>query len=286
MVGKVFTEHRATFAQLDMKKTLKVVGRFIHNDAVGMKRIFAKAEAKKEAGEAVARAIQSLTAMAVFPSPSLHFFRSIIAEVRVPPAELANRRKDTQLIMDVHNHVDPEKAFTVWNSKASPEIDEVGADTQARLGDPLFRVALLDAAWKESAGKGKLGILLKNREGGARDGTRALKSDLRKLAETGSWDKLQKAASLAHALDKVKTAQGSEADKKQWLIAIARGVHHEFGIALPEQLDSAAVSDWIGKALTALLHPEFQSAEVHSAEGSDNRQIGLSRCIEIVREFF
>src|SRR3954453_7040275 len=128
MVGKIFTEHRATFAQLDMKKILKVVGRFIHNDAAGMKRIFDKAKAKKKAGEAVARAIQSLSAGGKTPpSPGLQFFHSIIAEVRVPPADLANRRMRAQLV-DVRDRRNAQEMYTVAkeNFEANPEIDEVG----------------------------------------------------------------------------------------------------------------------------------------------------------------
>jgi hypothetical protein len=82
MVGKIFTAHRATFGQLDMKKTLKVVGRFIHNDAEGMKRIFAKAEAKIEAKEAVVKAIPVLERGGDFRSLDLRFLDSIITKAR------------------------------------------------------------------------------------------------------------------------------------------------------------------------------------------------------------
>ena len=60
MVGRIFRENRATFAQLDVKQTLKVAGRFTHNDPEGMKRAFAKAEAKMAAKDAVTNAIQAL----------------------------------------------------------------------------------------------------------------------------------------------------------------------------------------------------------------------------------
>jgi hypothetical protein len=82
MVGRIFRENRATFAQLDVKQTLKVAGRFIHNDPEGMKRAFAKAEAKMAARDAVFGAIQALHNEGDFITHDLRFLDSIISKAR------------------------------------------------------------------------------------------------------------------------------------------------------------------------------------------------------------
>ena len=210
MVGRIFTEHRATFAQLDMKKTLKVVGRFIHNDAAGMKRIFAKAEAKIEARNCASVALKLVQHDGPI-SHDLHCLNSIIAYA----------------------------AFLA---------------TPSRHDNPDFRVALFDAAWKESAGKGKLNIILKKR-GGSVDGTKFLKSDLRRLAKTGDLERLQPATKLAALLDAIKKhgADAPTTDTKEefWTdypAAIAE--LGKLGAKPPDDIEITALTDLLGKALT------------------------------------
>ena len=83
MVGRIFSEPRASFAQLDVKQTLKVAWRFVHNNSLGMSAIFAKAEAKMAAKDAVTNAIQALEKEeGNYRTHDLRFLNSIISSAR------------------------------------------------------------------------------------------------------------------------------------------------------------------------------------------------------------
>jgi hypothetical protein len=152
---------------LSMKQSLKVAAHFVHGDGQKMKAVFDRAQAKKDAKEAVILARQTLEKEGIYRSHDLDYLGSI--------------------------------------------LKTVAKDRQDRLGDRDFRLALFDRAWKESVGNGsgKLAILLKKSDGASRDGTTALRSDLRSKAK-GDWQEFRTAMRLVDMLNDVKKSEDRE----------------------------------------------------------------------------
>ena len=293
MVGRIFRENRATFAQLDVKQTLKVAGRFIHNDPEGMKRAFAKAEAKMAARDAVFGAIQALHNEGDFITHDLRFLDSIISKARGPAAkgqpnnpeqkQLDNLKKRKLDNLEKRKLDNPEQ-----KQRNDPEQKQRNDLEQKQRNDPDFRVALFDAAWKELAGKGKLGILLRKR-GGPIDGTRALKSDLRKLAEAGNWEKLQTATEVAAVLDAAKKFQTGKyiPGQEDEIISKMKAALEKLGADVPETGTLSLLSDTLGKALTEFLYPEFALAAAGNCLKPGNQNLlDHQSVLKLFKEFF
>jgi hypothetical protein len=170
-IGRLSSQYRAARGTHDVRVTVgqwaKVVANIVRGDAEASKAVFAKAQAKKDAREAVHSAIRELGQQGVRHSPDLDYLGSIINKVvaRDPEAQ------------------------------------------SEKLRNQGYRIALFDAAWKTSIGKAKGIILLKTTEGNQRDGTRALRSDLQRAFESGRFAEFRTARALVRLLGQVKQCQ-------------------------------------------------------------------------------
>lgn len=156
---------------LSMKQSLKLAVRFVQGSGRGMSGIYAKAQAKKDAREAVILARQKLDKEGIYRSADLDFLGSILKKV----VEL------------------------------TPE------GQREKLAEPDYRVALFDEAWKASIGDKKGIVHLKHREHASRDGTKALRANLRsKFAE--DFSEFQTAKRVALLLSAVKKCETLNSD--------------------------------------------------------------------------
>jgi hypothetical protein len=83
-----------TTARLDLKQQFKFAARFVHNDALGMIEVLAKAQANKDANQDVIEAVQDLRRgdPADEGSPDLRYLRAIIDKVHASkPEKFENR---------------------------------------------------------------------------------------------------------------------------------------------------------------------------------------------------
>jgi hypothetical protein len=151
---------------LTAMQRLKVAAHFVHGGERKMKAVYDKAQAQKDAREAVILARQSLERdKGICAESSLDYLGELLTEVltRAPDDQ---RRKKSE-----------------------------------------YRVALFEAAWKQSIGKKKGLILLNTREGKQRDGTKALRSDLQRAFDSHGLEEFRTAKALVRLLDQVKQCE-------------------------------------------------------------------------------
>jgi hypothetical protein len=150
---------------LSMKQSLKLAVRFVQGSGKGMSGIYAKAQAKKDAREAVYSAVQKLERNeGIYRSADLDYLGSILKKV----------------------------------------VELTPQDKLDKLKEPDNRVALFDKAWKESIGKKKGIVLLRTIERITGDGTKKLRLGMRRAFERGGLAEFRTAKSLVRLLNEVK----------------------------------------------------------------------------------
>ena len=177
----------------------------------------------------------------------------------------------------------------------------VNSASAKQLNNPDFRVALFDAAWKASAGKGKLSIFLKKKEGASRDGTRALKLDLREAAKSDRKN-FNRAIRLAAVLELVKKCP-TEPDGDMLQINALNEIFKAHpgkltfnGVTLPTDnlreveatISKVMLSDYFGAMLTKVLHPRVESALEAARQCPVTRQSALDHehISRLFKDFF
>jgi hypothetical protein len=155
---------------LTMKQGLKLAVRFVQGSGRGMKAIYDSAQAKKDAREAVISARQNLDGEGIYHSANLNYLGSILSKV-------------VQL---------------------TPEGEK------KKLEKLEYRVALFDEAWKASIGKKKGILLLRTEKRITGDGTKKLRSGMRRAIGRDGLEEFRTAKSLVRLLHEVKKCSNQE----------------------------------------------------------------------------
>jgi hypothetical protein len=244
-VRSVLRSHWDTFVHLDLKRKLKVAARFVHLNADGMKRLFAKAEARNEARRAVYEAVTRLNDKGRYKTRNLDSFRSILEEVRAGGPE--GKLLDPDFCVAVND-----EAWKASVAKAKkPAVflkarERAPRDGTKDLGKDLHKKA--KGGWMGYATAVNLTALLdkfKNRE---------LTGMERREFLEGYSDTLKELA-LCLPIDFYNTIKTTDSPAE---VANAfMSAYRKHRSKIENYMDT--VSDFIGKTATKFIHPRLET---------------------------